>query len=345
MSSALHLSPPRTGFWPTAKKPIDRILFLFPSLNRDSLAITTTELSSNASFVNYVRLIKVADSTSALELFVIEKSIRKIAGISSLEARYHRQAEFTPSSSIFQHPSLYGMIDTPLDTLIFTEYIVGRPPKLHSIASRIAGGIVEIETSSMEHICQTSNSRSLEFWQMDFFRPWYVLRPKFNHSRLLRKIPNLSKMLSGLQSSNESLSRLQSKISLVKTSAQLSPRCFSHLDFLRKNFIVSQDKLYLIDWSEFKVGRLGFDGGSYLSSIFRRSPMKVYVETETTYMETYKKLLQMPEHLDQSLLNTKYIFLTTSLWHLLRDQTFEQYRQEDRLDELSEKINYLVEIL
>jgi hypothetical protein len=47
----------------------------------------------------------------------------------------------------------------------------------------------------------------------------------------------------------------------------------------------------MIDWSEFKVGRIGFDGGSYLSAVFRRSDMVRFATVRNEFITTYLEAL------------------------------------------------------
>jgi len=100
--------------------------------------------------------------------------------------------------------------------------------------------------------------------------------------------------------------------------------------------------LHLIDWSEVKVGRVGFDGGAYLGSLFRRKDMKVFLAAQAEFVEAYRTAL--PEHFDAELAlgNLRYVFLLTALFHCLRPETIEEYRERDRMGLLHEKYVYLL---
>lgn len=79
-------------------------LFFLPHANTVKLKITTTELSVDVSFVNYVLHHHLADYETGVGCDVMEKSIRMVRGISSLEARFYRVRDVLKSSRHFKHP-------------------------------------------------------------------------------------------------------------------------------------------------------------------------------------------------------------------------------------------------
>lgn len=117
------------------------------------------------------------------------------------------------------------------------------------------------------------------------------------------------------------------------------------MDYLRKNLFVVKGQLHLIDWSEVKVGRVGFDGGAYLGSLFRRKDMNVFLAARKEFIEAYSAALGEQFDLQEALRNLHYVFLLTALFHCLRQETIEEYRQRDRMALLQEKYAYLLELL
>ncbi|MNJ38934.1 hypothetical protein D3C77_337930 [compost metagenome] len=117
------------------------------------------------------------------------------------------------------------------------------------------------------------------------------------------------------------------------------------MDYLRKNLFVDKGKLLLIDWSEVKVGRVGFDGGAYLGSLFRRKDMKVFLAAQQEFIEAYRAALPPRFDIDEALRNLNYMFLLAALYHCLRPETIEEYQAKQRMPVLREKYDYLLGLL
>jgi hypothetical protein len=101
----------------------------------------------------------------------------------------------------------------------------------------------------------------------------------------------------------------------------------------------------MIDWSEVKVGRVGFDGGSYLSAVFRRSDMERFETVRTEFLQTYLEALDSRFDEAQALRNLDYFFLQNSLWHFLRPKTIAEYQKKQKMPLLRAKYDYLLTLL
>ncbi|WHH52213.1 phosphotransferase [Pseudomonas sp. Ap32] len=172
-----------------------------------------------------------------------------------------------------------------------------------------------------------------------------MLRPRFNFARCL---PALAQLEAEDERFAGFAERFQAFLPLTRkmaSKARRSPRCISHMDYLRKNLFIDNGQLHLIDWSEVKVGRVGFDGGAYLGSLFRRKDMKVFLASQAEFIETYRAAL--PERFDVELAlgNLHYVFLLTALFHCLRPETVAEYKERDRMALLLEKYTYLLGLL
>lgn len=334
----------RRAFWLSPKVLRDRLGWLLPALRDNDWDLETSELSGNASFVNYVRLHRAVHTPSGKVLEVVEKSIRKLIGVSSLEARFYRERGMLDGSQHFQHPRCYGVIETPGESLIFSQYIRGRAPRMHAIAEPIAQGIAELERITHAHLLAAPARAGLRYWQMDFFRPWYLLRPRFSFARCfphLRALALEDERFTGLEAP------LRGFIAELRDAAhdvRRSPRCICHLDYLRKNLFVSPQGLQLIDWSEVKIGRIGFDAGAYLSALFRRNEMPRYEQARDEFLQAYEAAL--PPYFDSqaALRNARYLFLLNSLWNCMRPETLAEFRAAGRLGLLREKFDYLLSL-
>lgn len=332
----------RNGFWLSHATLEKRLSFVLPEYRADKFSITTTDLASNASFVSYVRHHRLTDLTSGDTLDVIEKSIRKILFITSLESRFYRERDALAKSMHFKHPDCLGVIETPWESLIFTGYVQGRPPRMSAIAKPVASGIAEIEGLSNQHLKQANKWQAPKFWTMDFFRPWYLLRSRFNFERYLYSLEELARddhRFAGLPSR---LRALRPLLSRAAKKAKATPHCFCHMDYLRKNFFIAPEGLQMIDWSEFKIGRIGFDGGSYLSAVFRRADMDRFAVTRAEFVQTYLAALDPRFDSQQAVHNIDYFFLQNSLWHFLRPKTIAEYKKKEKMPLLREKYEYLL---
>ncbi|MBF4554909.1 phosphotransferase [Pseudomonas sp. p50] len=330
------------AFWLSRSTLEKRLSFLLPAYRADSFSITTADLASNASFVNYVRHHRLTDLSTGTTLDVIEKSIRKTIFITSLESRFYRERNVLGASVHFKHPPFLGVIETPWESLIFTGYVQGRPPRMSAIAKTVAPGIAEIETVTNHHLGLAAWWQAPKFWTMDFFRPWYLLRSRFNYERYLHSLEELARDDDRFADLPRRLRALRPMLRHEANGAKKSPRCFCHMDYLRKNFFLSPQGLQMIDWSEFKVGRIGFDGGSYLSAVFRRSDMERFMITRDEFLVTYLEKLDPRFDRQQVLRNLNYFFLQNSLWHFLRPKTIADHQRRGNLDLLHEKYEYLL---
>ncbi|MDH0136213.1 phosphotransferase [Pseudomonas asiatica] len=276
---------------------------------------------------------------------IVEKSIRKIGFIGSQEVRFHRAEGMLAGSTHFRYPACIGVIETPWESLIFTEFVHGKPPRMHAIAKQLALGIAELESLSHSYLISQPLAKVPLYWSMDFFRPWFLLRPRFNFSRCLPTLVQLGledERFAGLAERFKAFVPLTRKMA---TKARRSPRCISHMDYLQKNLFVEKGQLHLIDWSEVKVGRVGFDGGAYLGSLFRRKDMKVFLAAQAEFIEAYRAALPARFDADQALGNLRYVFLLTALFHCLRPETVAEYKERDRMAVLQEKYRYLLGLM
>jgi hypothetical protein len=334
--------PGKPVYWLTRKTLQKRLSLMLPEMDMTEVVTVSTELPSNASFVNYVRHHTLTHLPSGAVLDVVEKSIRKLGFVSSLEAGFYRERWLFADSVHFQHPPCHALIETPGESLIFTQFVKGKTPHLHAIAGHVARGIAEIESVSGQHLRNSPKTQALKYWRMDFFRPWYLLRPRFNFSRLLPNLSALAAQESRFAGLEAQLRPFIAQLKKMARVARRSTRCLCHLDYLRKNLFVSEQGLHLIDWSEVKVGRIGFDGGAYLSAVFRGNSVERYKHVSEEFFSVYAQALGVGADKSIAIANARYVFLLNSLWYCMREQTIAEYRQTGKLNLLREKFEYLL---
>ena len=318
---------------------------LHPHWGDEPLSISSQDLDSNASFVNYVRHHQVLDPSTGQTMDLVEKSIRKVAFISSQETRFYRAREMLSGSQQFQYPECQGVIETPWESLIFTDFVSGKPPRMHAIAKPLALGIAELESLSHQYLGSRPASQAPLYWTMDFFRPWFLLRPRFNYARCLPELERLARDDERFTGLADSFKAFEPLLTRLGRAARSSPRCISHMDYLRKNLFVKDRKLQLIDWSEVKVGRVGFDGGAYLGSLFRRKDMPLFLAAQKQFLDAYCEALPTNFDREQALRNLHYMFLLNALFHCLRAETIAEYQEKQRMPLLRQKYDYLLSLL
>lgn len=246
------------------------------------------------------------------------------------------------SSAYFSHPKCHATIETPLESVIFTEYLRGTPPRMNNIAYDLAEGIAEIESRTHAHLTSLTARATFKYWCMDFFRQWFFIRPRFNFQRRLKQLNRMMDYYYSPSLSNQNTSLLLSVTRQLEHNSIGSQKCFSHMDYLKKNIISSQSRLQLIDWSEFKIGRIGFDGGMYLSSIFRRHTLNSFVQVKTRFLKTYISASDKKIDMEAAINNMSYIFLLYSLWNIVRPETVFPPKTSRQASELKEKLDYLI---
>ncbi|POA17735.1 phosphotransferase [Pseudomonas sp. FW300-N1A1] len=276
---------------------------------------------------------------------LVEKSIRKVAFIGSQEARFYRARDMLSGSEHFHYPACLGVIETPWESLIFTSFVRGKPPRMQAIAKQLALGIAELESLSHHYLSQQPRHKTPLFWSMDFYRPWFLLRPRFNFARCLPELERLAQSDERFIGLADSFKAFEPLLARLGRAARRSPRCISHMDYLRKNLFIDNGQLQLIDWSEVKVGRVGFDGGAYLGALFRRKDMPVFLTARQQFLDAYREALPAGFDTGEALRNLHYMFLLNALFHCLRPETIAEYQEKQRMPVLRQKYDYLLSLL
>lgn len=315
---------------------------LMPQWRDHALEISSHNLAANASFVNYVRHHRLIDPCTGQSVELVEKSIRKLAFIGSQEARLHRAHGILDGCKQFRFPVVLGVVETPWESLIFTEFVRGKPPRMQAISRQLALGISELESCSNRYLASQPVAQVPLLWSMDFFRPWFLLRPRFNFDRFLPSLEMLGQEDERFAGLSEAFKGMVPRLKHLSDQARCSARCICHMDYLRKNLIVNQGRLHLIDWSEVKVGRVGFDAGAYLGSLFRRTEMLTFLSARAEFIDAYRSALAGRFNEAEVLRNMRYVFLLTALYHCLRPETIEEYRKKGSMHLLREKYDYLL---
>jgi len=331
--------------WFRAGSIHNRLNFLFPPDTKLKPTIKTYELSGNAEFVNYVRHHIVTNQSTNDKIELIEKSIKKIFFIPSAESRFYRERSIFAQCKKFRHPRCYGIIETPFESIIFTRFINGHPPRMAKAHTKIAHGIAEIELIGNSYLSSNKNRSITRKISLDFFNPWYFYRPKYNYKKLLRRLYKITPtdMYINLDSTGI-IKQLSQTLSLLKKSAVRSPRCFSHLDYLRKNLIETKHELFLIDWSEVKIGRIGFDAGAYLSNLYRNLPIPEFLRIKRNFLDSYYEAIHTYHDKESIPDNILYIFLHHSLWYFLRDSTLSFFFETGQPQDFTQKISFLTQL-
>lgn len=306
----------------------ERLALLFPSLRGAAFTVDTADLAGNAWNTVSVRhhRVRLADGTQPVEC--IEKQLAKVAGIPPYEPRMQAwAAAFQVPGQLLRTPHL-GVIDTPLSCFLYSQVVSG--PHVHMVrsASEAARGIAELEAASAAQLREATGPDAAASERLDFFRPWSLWRTRYNLALALargrlRRDPALDGIL-GLA--------LQVRQALRANAQDVagSPRCFSHLDMLSKNLIAAPTGLHLIDWGEGRVGRVGFDAGSYLHRLLRGNDPAAYDPWRNAFMGSY--LAHLPAGTDQALAqrNAHWFLALRSTCYFLRPDVLRKHRAAPR---------------
>lgn len=118
-------------------------------------------------------------------------------------------------------------------------------------------------------------------------------------------------------------------------------RVVSHLDFFPKNFI-RYDRLYIIDWGEGYLGRVGFDAGAYLMVLFRNVSAQDFLPAAGTFLKAY--LEGKPDAETQATyLASNRVFLARTLSWLLRPSVERKHLKSGERNVWRERLRLLGE--
>jgi len=288
---------------------------LMPQWKDRALEVSSQTLASNASFVNYVRHHRFIDPCTGQPVELVEKSIRKLAFIGSQEARLHRADGIFRGCLHFRHPACFGVIETPWESLIFTEFVRGKPPRMQAIARQLALGIAELEGHSNSYLTSQPLSQKPLLWSMDFFRPWFLLRPRFNFDRFLPSLEQLGYEDKRFADLGEGFKALIPRLKKLRSQARGGTRCICHMDYLRKNLFLISGQLH---------------------------EMITFLTARAEFIDQYRHSLAARFDETEALRNMRYIFLMTALYHCLRPETVDEYRTKGTMHLLREKYDYLL---
>jgi hypothetical protein len=312
-----------------------RLAFIFPALAGTDFAVATTDLHGNAWNTLSVRHHRVAFRGTTVEC--IEKKLGKVFGVGAYESLIHARLSFLEPAERLGHARYLGRIETPTACFLYTEVVTGPRPNLTRAAAEAARGIAEMELLSAAHLRSLAAPDRFTYWRMDFFRPWSLWRPRYNPwlARYGRQLRGASQLAAVGQIAGE----LQPLLALFARQARKSPPCLSHLDLLSKNFIQTGHRLHLIDWGEARIGRLGFDAGSYLHRLLRDNELPAFRKTQQLFLTTY--LAELPASVDpgQVRRNAAFFLALRSLCYFLREDVLREHLAAP--EPIEQKLAYL----
>ncbi|WP_110665611.1 phosphotransferase [Salinicola halophilus] len=331
---------------PSQALPPARLTRLAPA-ESEWHAHTIRELPSNGAGVDYVRHHALTSRQTDTSWNVVEKSLRKPLLYRSREARFYRHYAMLTTCRRIAYPALLGVTETPRRSSIYSEYIAGKRPVREKLLHDAAGGIAELEAVSARYIAAGTASARLDFWLMDFFRWPYLRHTRLNFQRFLvnLEIPEIAsetreRLLPPLKALGP---RLKARLRAAKET----PRCVCHLDYAAKNMLVDGDRLYLLDWSEVKIGRIGFDGADLLAKLFVHTPLSRFDDVRRRFEQDYDQALAEDygaHHLvATAAFNRQTLFTLLSLWRCLQQQTIRTHVEAGTLDVLVARLDYLLD--
>ncbi|HEY8356166.1 MAG TPA: hypothetical protein VIL30_01795, partial [Ramlibacter sp.] len=88
--------------------------------------------------------------------------------------------------------------------------------------------------------------------------------------------------------------------------------------------------LHLIDWGEARVGRFGFDAGSYLHRMLRGNELGAFGSLRDTFLESYFARLSTAVDVAQVRRNLAWFLALRSVCYFLRPELLRQHRAAPR---------------
>lgn len=272
--------------------------------------VETTPLGGNAwNTASVLRhRIHFADGRAPVEC--VEKKLRKVLGVGAFEPVMQAWvAQSQGEGQRLRTPHL-GVIDTPRATFLYSQNVSGAHAHLARMAPEAGAGIAEGEAASAHALHAAPPAGA---WRLDFFRPWTLRRPRYHLEPALRRAE------AGPQREVPRLVRaMQPRLRQMAREAQASPSCSSHLDLISKNLIVNERGLHLIDWGEGRIGRHGFDAGSYLHRLLRANEMQVFEAARAAFLQSY--FAHLPADVDAAQVRRNMLFFLAlrTACHFLR---------------------------
>lgn len=302
------------------------------------LVIERTDLPTNNPMVNHVIRLRLTDGSGAMLADLVEKSIKTIPGIVSREAWFHRHRGALDGSERLFHPHCYPSRRGLYETFLYTDFVAGRGARLTHSAVALVQGIGEIERRSRAYLAKGSPGVGALVGAVDFFRPWYGLRPR-------RRLGDVAARLEGDSGLGvRGIGRLVSALRRTTEDRRDSPACFCHLDYTHKNVIALPKGLALIDWSEFQIGRIGFDVGAFLGTRFTRLTLPAFCALQSAVAEADISNAADETELHVRAANRDWIFLVYALYGCSRSAVLDAPRSAESVAVLRGKLDFLLKM-
>ncbi len=205
-----------------------------------------------------------------------------------------------------------------------------------------AAGIAELEAVSSRYIEHASATSALDFWIMDFFRWPYMRHTRMNYQCFLGNLDRLPLPSEQVRHYRQRLGKFKSWLKTRAAEARNSVRCICHLDYAAKNMLMAKNGLYLIDWSEVKIGRIGFDGGDYLSKLFIHTDLESFHALRKLFEQEYALAVDDDDLLPIAHRNRQYLFAILALWRCLQRQVIDVFIDKEQSSTLLDKLDYLL---
>ena len=271
--------------------------------------VQTTALGGNAWNTASVQCHRIRFTDGRAPLECVEKKLRKVLAVGAFEPVMQAWvAQLQREGQRLRTPHL-GVIDTPRATFLYSQNVSGAHAHLARMAPEAGAGIAESEAASASALCAAPPAGA---WRLDFFRPWTLQRPRYHLGRALRRADDGHKEVARL------VRAMQPHLQRMAREAQASPPCSSHLDLISKNLIVNERGLHLIDWGEGRIGRYGFDAGSYLHRLLRANEMRVFEAARATFLQSYFAHLPADVDARQVRRNMLFFLALRTACHFLR---------------------------
>lgn len=320
----------------------ERLRLVLPELQNQAFSVEASKLQAKAGSLNQATRLTVRRAGGA-DIECVEKTIFRFPGFRPVEIAIHEELPALEAAEILRQPVLLGRIETPLAGIFHTRLVHDEGLNLREVSGEVARGIAEIEHLSHAHVAKRQDKAFV--WQLDFFQPWFLPRPRYNVRLALWKLDRLAKRHPQADTLARRFHATIPALAGFESALREAPRCFSHLDYLRKNLMRSGGRLHLLDWGEARVGRIGFDAGAYLHALLRGTRPRRFLAEKKKFLTCYFDALDPRFRTDLTARAVTYLFTVRSLGYLLRRRVVREALEKDALDLLFQRIACIADAL
>ncbi|MFK3965663.1 hypothetical protein ACI2KT_18865 [Ensifer adhaerens] len=249
------------------------------------------------------------------------------------EVQIHRLAMEAQTEGDPFTAKLLGYRRGIFSTVLHIERLEGRSPRHIGELGDIGALIAGIEVSTHRLIRGTSIDPKLDFYLSGAGR-----KPRYNITAIANAFTQRRQHPFPFPDFTDIVMNCAASVEVNDSVLAGAEPVVSHLDHFLKNFIRTDERLFLIDWGEGYIGRAGFDAGCFLMMLFRTHNLARFEPAAVRFCKSYLGRVTSFTHVLSAM---NRVFLPRSLWYLLRHDVVDRYHSKGQREEWAEKLRLL----